>query len=234
MSLRQTTSNTPFNIFLFIAFWFVLTIECYGLYKKEYSLYTYSRMGVSPILIIRILTSEAKKANLYALFVFFFSLFADGFVIFGNSVIANLGLSLFSLSYLVMGCYFNQIKQNHNLNNVILGVFTAVLVMVNLLWTFAPELQSKVFYMQVLVHSCIILFITYSLVQVYNRLKGINVLKLFTYSVALIILTNLIYAIDVLFLKRAYPLIDAFVGLGNGLYLYFFTKAVFASIKRNV
>ena len=232
MSSKRASKSTTWNIFLFFSFWLILVVECYALYKREYALYTYSRIWIAPILIARILTSEARRVNLYVLFFYFSSLLADAFVLFGNYNIAYIGLSFFSISYLTMGCYFNQINQNHHKSHIIMGVASALIITLNLLWIFAPELRAKVFYIQSAAHSFIIIFVIYSLVNLGKRLRGQRVFKLLSIAVALIALTNIIYAVDVLYAKRAYPLIDALVGFGNGAYLYVFTKGIFAHLKR--
>jgi hypothetical protein len=50
-------------------------------------------------------------------------------------------------------------------------------------------------------------------------------MKLYFFAVLLIIITNIIFGLDIIYFKRLHPSVDALVGLGNGLYLYLFTKA---------
>jgi hypothetical protein len=233
MPSPKAGKTTTWNMIIFFSFWIALIIECYALYEKDYPLYTYSRIWVTPILLIRLLTSDARKQiDFYILFFYFFTLIADALILFGNYNMAYVGLSLFSFSYLSLGCYFNQIKQNHNKNNYIIGIVSAALIAINLLWIIAPELRSKVYYLQSAVHFCVISFLIYTVLSLGKRLKVQSVNKLFYSTVAIIVATNIIYAIDVLHLKRAFPVVDAIVGLGNGIYLYVFTKGVFAHLKR--
>ena len=232
MSSKRSSESSTWNMFLFFSFWLILAVECYALYKREYALYTYSRIWVAPIFIARVLTSEARRVNLYVLFFYFLSLLADALILFGNFNIAYIGLSFFSISYLTMGCYFNQINKYHHKSHIIMGVTSALIIFINLLWIFAPELRAKVFYIQTAVHSSILIFVIYSLLNLGKRLKGQSVFRLLLIATALIAITNITYALDILYTKRAYPLIDALVGFGNGAYLYMFTKGVFAHLKR--
>ena len=231
--LRKKTNDNE-AIFLFIAFWTSVIIECISLYKKEYSYYAYSRIWVVPVLLVRLFRSQVyKKVNIYIWLSFLFALSADITTIFGNYTISYIGLSLFTASYLSIGCFYHQLKTNHNKSHLVFILATVILLIVNILWLYAPELHHQVFYLQVIVHSLVLAYLLYSGL-ILNKKLSVRITSLFLIVNLILILTNMIYGLDILYFHRNYAIVDSIVGLGNGVYLFLFTRSVIRYIKMNI
>ena len=221
--------NTNWNAFLFIAFWVAVLIECVGLFNRNYIVFGFSRIFLAPILLIRVIWSPvARRVSIYVYLFLLFSMVADFMTIFGNQYI---GLNLFTIIFLSLGCYFQQIKDNHN-NSHLVFILTTVFVAIGcIIWLFAPELQHKVFYAQVTLHVGVILNLAYWLFSVRHK-KDLKVFGTFLFAVLVIIVTNSVYALDALYLHWRYSFEESLVGLGNGMYLFLITRAALKYVKR--
>ena len=230
--LNSKSSNEA--AFLFLAFWVAVIIECIALFKREYHFYAYSRIWVIPILMIRLFRSQAfYKVNLFIWLSFLFALSADITTIFGNYSISYIGLSLYTASYLSIGCFFHQIKTNHNNSHLVFILVSVMMIIVNVLWLYAPELHFPVFFAQIIIHCLVIVYALFRLLSLSKKLSS-KINNLFLFVIIIIILTNLIYGMDVLYFQRKHAIIDSMVGLGNGVYLFLFTRSVLRYIKMNI
>lgn len=232
---KGSSSNTEFV--LFILFWAAVLIETIALYKCKYPFYIVSRMCVVPILLIRIFSSQMrKKLNVFIYIGLLASITADAFTIFGGYFPYSLdyiGLSMFSLSYLAFGCALQQFKNIHNRSYIFFIVFTILLASVNVLWIYAPEARKPVFYTQISIHIGILIFLIFATISTIKRVKllGVNILL---WATVAIIITNIIFGIDILLLNRLHPSVDGLVGLGNGVYLFLLTKGFIAEAKSEI
>ncbi|MFP5042613.1 hypothetical protein [Parasediminibacterium sp. JCM 36343] len=228
---KHKEKNTNTNALLFIAFWVSVITECVALYKKQYIVYSFSRVWVVPVLLTSILLSPVvKKVSFYSYAGLFCSLFADIFTIFGNDDIAYIGLSLYTASYLVFGCYFQQMKRNHNYSHIVFIVALLLLAAVNCLWLFVPNLRNETYYMQLALHSGILVFAVYTILDAKKRVNH-PAIGLFLIAVGFMVITNVLYGLDLLYFHRKYAIMDSLVGLGDGVYLFLATKAVVSISK---
>ena len=231
---KLSRKNSNGDAFLFIAFWLAVIIECVALFKREYHIYAYSRIWIVPILLVRLFRSQAyQKVNIYVWFSFFFALLADLMTIFGNYSISYIGLSLFSASYLSIGCFFHQLKTNHNNSYLVFILAAVLLLIVNILWLYAPELHYYIFFAQVIIHFLIIAYTLYGALTLSKKLSS-KVIGLFLLVIFIIIVTNIVFGMDVVYFQRKHTMIDAFVGLGNAVYLFLFTRGILRYIKMNI
>ncbi len=229
---RKKSSNEA--AILFVAFWVAAIIECIALYKREYHYYAYSRIWIIPILLVRLFRSQAyKKVNIYIWLSLFFALAADVTTIFGNYSISYIGLSLFTVSYLSIGCFFQTLKTNHNNSHLVFIIASVLLIIVNVLWLYAPELHFHVFFAQSILHSLVIVYTLYGILILFNKVNS-KVSSLFFLVILIIIATNIIYGFDVLFFQRKHAIIDSVVGFGHAIYLFFFTRSILRYIKMNI
>jgi uncharacterized membrane protein YhhN len=231
--VRNTNKNTNEQVLLFIAFWVAVIIECVSLYEKSYFIYAISRMFVAPVLLIRTFWSPSfRKISLYFYLFLVFSILADLFTTFGNYTFAYIGQSIYTTGFLCLGCYFRQLKSNHNISHLVLIVGAVLFAVINLLWLRSPELHNTIYYIQIAAHTSVLIYLAYETFEVtLNTSKKIS--ASFVLGVVIILLTNMIYGLDILCFLRRYSIVDALVGLGNGAYLFIITRNVLLDIKKN-
>ncbi len=229
---KSTDRATRVDMALFIGFWLLQIVQFWALYKRHYSVYTFSRAFVVPWLIVRIIASPLRtKLGLYINLTILAALLADLFTIFGNENLAYVGLSFYTISYLAYGCHFQQLKVIHNSTAIFFLLFCLVIGAIAGLWIGAPDLREKVIYVQSAFHTLVILMMLYLMVAARHKLNPSAKQFLGLASLG-IIATNLIFALDVVYFQRTRPFVDALVGLGNGIYLFFLVKGALAGAKR--
>ena len=229
--LEYKKENENWNAFLFIAFWLAVLVECVGLFIKNYYVYGFSRVLLTPILLLRVFWSpSAHRISIYVYLFLLTSFLADCLSIFGNEKIAYIGLSLFTVSYLSVGCYFLQLKDNHNNSHIIFTVTLLLNAINSTLWLYVPELHTEVFYSQVALHILVLLFMVYALLASHKRIAT-KTYYLFFLATLVIVLSNSIYAIDSHLLNWRFPIVESLVGLGNGFYLFMITRGALRNIK---
>jgi uncharacterized membrane protein YhhN len=208
-------------------------IECVALYERQYVVYGFSRVVVAPILLVRLITSiSGHKVNRYIYLFLLVSIVADLLTIFGMPKIEYIGLNLFTVSYLSLTCFFLQLKNNYHSTSLItfLVSFTIV-VSTTIIWLFVPELHKKVFYIQVTIHTLALILLGYSFISASSKLKSV-VYKNLLLSVILIIITNILFGIDVFIFHYKHSIVESLIGLGNGTYLFFITRGVLKQVKK--
>ena len=156
---------------------------------------------------------------------------ADLFTTFGNSRLAYIGQSFFTIAYLCLGCYQQQFRDNHNRSHLVLIVASVALAAINLSWLYAPELHKEIYYIQMATHASVLLYIGYNCRHLLGKADA-TISNLFTAGIVVVLLTNIIYGLDVLWFHRKYALIDSIVGLGNGVYMFLLCKSVLQHVKR--
>ena len=230
--VSRTKRNANKNAILFIIFWLAVTVECVALFNRNYTVYGFSRIFLVPIILVRIFwLSNARKLSVYFYLFLLFSLLADSFTIFGNEKIATLGLSFFTISYLSIACYFLQLRDNHNKGHLIFLISAIVVASLCSLWLYSPEIHKQTFYSQIALHSLLLCFMVYSLL-VSNPKIPAKPFGLFLLASLFIVLGNILYAVDALYLNWRYAVIESIIGLCNGFYLFLLTKGALGSIKK--
>ena len=231
--IENKKENSNWNVFLFIVYWLALIVECVGLYKRNYYVYGFSRILLTPILLVRVFWSPAAwKLSLYIYIFLLCSLLADLFSIFGNETIAYLGLNLFTVSYLLLGCYFTRLKSNYKSNALI--IFFLALVSIGAscaLWLYVPQINAQVFFVQTASHCLVLLFMVYALFIAYQKIvtKSFSV---FLLAVLFILLANALYALDARYFHWQYPVVESLIGLGNGVYLFMVVRGALNNVKK--
>lgn len=229
---KNENENENGQVVLFFLFWLAVLIECVALYKREYILYGFSRIFVVPILLTRVVLSQvARKVSVYAYLFLLFSLLSDLLTIFGSSSIVYVGLSLYTASYITIGCYFQQLKENHNNCHIIFIVTSVLLGAICFLWHYSPELRGKTFYIQIAFHCAVLVYVVYGTVKKYRKIER-EIANVFVSAVAIIVITNILYGLDVLYFQRKYAIVDALVGVGNGMYLFLITRGALKESER--
>ena len=224
--------NQNEQMLLFLFFWLALLVECVGLYSRNYTIYTFSRVLIIPILFLRIFLSPFyKRVSIYIYFTLMLSFTADLFTIFGNYSIAYIGLSLYTVSYLSLGCYFQQVRDNHNKSHIVYICGIVVQSSICLLWIYSPELRTKSFVLQVGYHCFMLVYMSFWIVNNFNKVLG-RVSTLFATTVLIVFATNILYGLDLYYFQRKYAIIDALVGLGNGIYLFLITRGALKQVKK--
>ena len=224
--------NQTEQTLLFLGFWLVLLIECVGLYSRNYTVYTFSRVLIVPILLLRIfLSSFYKRVSIYIYFTLILSLTADFFTIFGNYSVGYVGLSLYTVSYLSLGCYFQQLGNNHNKSHLAFIIGALIQAALCLLWIFSPELRLKSFFLQVGFHCVVLVYLSFWILNNFNKVFG-RVSILIASTLLIVLLTNILYGLDLYYFQRKYGIIDALVGFGNGFYLFLITRGALKQVKK--
>jgi len=232
--VRRIKDDSSEQALLFIIFWLSVLVESIALYKREYIAYGISRMFVVPVLLLRSLRSPALN-NIGLNFYLFLGLsfLADAFTSFGNYMLACIGHSLYTLGYLSLACWFLLLKKNNITGNIIFITTVLLLSIINSLWIYAPELHKQTLSVLISFHCIILLFTLNCTIRVSNKI-GKSSSLLFLFGVLAIIFTNLLYGVDVLYLRQSHSWIDALVGIGNGLYLFVLTKGILQFAERTL
>ena len=226
--VRKIKDDSNEQALLFLFFWGAVLVESIALYKRTYLVYGIARMFVVPVLLLRIFRSPGyRDIGMYFFFFLALSFFADALTAFGNYSLASIGLSLYSLGYLCLGCWFQHLKNNHY-SNLIFITTLLLLAMLHTLWMYAPELHRQSLIALVGVHCLSILYAVYGALSIYGK----NNPSLFLSGVAAIVFTNLLYGIDMLHYHQTHSWLDALVGFGNGMYLFLLTKGVLRIEKK--
>ena len=228
---KTKRENTNTNAVLFVSFWFFLLVECAALFTRHYTIYTIARVLVIPILLTRVLWSANRyKMNVYFYLCLLLSFVADLFTLFGNQNISYIGLSLYSVSYLAMASYFQEIKYRNTFNHIIFLITSTIIGVLVFLWLFVSELHKQIFYIQIALHCIILFYACFSFYVIRKEKKNFSV-NLFMLSLSFVLFSNLVFALDILYFHRRLSIMDSLVGLGNGLYLYLFTKGTLNEAK---
>ncbi len=220
--VRKEKDDSNEQALLFVVFWGAVLVESIALYKRVYLLYGVARMLVVPVLLVRTFRSPAfRNIGLYFFLFLALSFIADTFTIFGNYSLGSIGLSLYTLSYICMACWFQQLKNNSN-SNILFVTAVLLLSLLNTLWKYAPEIHKQTYPVLIGTHSLVLIYIIYSVAN----MRAKNNYYLFLFGVIAIIITNILYGIDILYYHQTLSWLDAFVGLGNGVYLFLITKSI--------
>ena len=207
-------------------FFFALIISCYAIYSNHFTLYSWSSIAIVPILltygfnIIKI-----SHIQIYYYILMIISWGADIMTLSGNSSIFYIGLSLYSLSYILLGSIFFKAWKNETNKNFpeIYYLFAILLSIIVFMVTYDSSLLDIIIIVQYIIH----IFILISMFYWALKLKSIKVFKsYFLPAVIIILLSNLLYVIDQLVLHRLYPIVDAIVVFLYGIYLLLITKGV--------
>ena len=219
---RKVKDDSNEQALLFVVFWVAVLVECIALYKRTYLLYGVARMFVVPVLLLRTFRSPAFRNVGFYFFLFLaLSFIADAFTAYGNYTLGSIGLSLYTLSYICMGCWFQQLKNKSN-SNILFITAVLLLSLLNTLWKYAPELHKQTFPVLIGTHSLVLIYIIYSVVN----MRAKNNYSLFLFGVIAIVITNILYGIDILYYHQTLSWLDTLIGLGNGVYLFLLTKSV--------
>jgi len=220
--VRIVKDDSQEQALLFIVFWGAVLVESIALYKHAYLVYGVARMLVVPILLVRTFRSPAfRSIGIYFFLFLALSFIADAFTTFGNYSLGSIGLSCYTLSYICMGCWFQQLKNNSHSN--LLFITTVLLIsLLQTLWKYAPELHKQTFPILIGTHCLVLLYTLYGATTV----RAKNNYSLFLWGTIAMVLTNIVYGIDMLYYHQSQSWLDAFVGLGNGVYLFMLTKSV--------
>jgi hypothetical protein len=230
--VSQKTEDGNVQVILFLLFWLALLVECVALYKRHYTLYGFSRMLLVPILLSRSLLSQsAGKISLYFYLFLLFSLSADVLTIFGNERVAYVGLNLFTVGYLSVGCYFQQLRDNHNNSHLVFIITAIFIASATVLWLYAPEIHKQTFYLQMGLHSLVLLFMVYALLKLHQK-SSYKYFSAFDFSAVFIISANVLYGLDALYIHWRYSIVESLIGSLNGLYLFTLTRAAIREIKK--
>ena len=229
----ESKESTNWNALLFIIYWGAVVIECVALLNKKYTYYGFSRAILVPILLVRIITSGlGHKVNRYVSLFFFISMLADLFTIFGTPNIGYIGLNLYTVSYLSLVSFFLQLKDSYHSSSLLVFLITLITIAsISALWLDAPELHQQIFYIHVAIHSLTMVLIVYSFLSVQSKLMPRSTDNFFV-SLLFIIVTNLLYALDVFYFKFKHASIESLIGLGNGIYLFQITRGALNQIKK--
>ena len=230
---KQREENVNLNALLFITFWVAVIIECVSLYKRKYAYYGFSRAVIAPILLVRLITSTSGyKISRYIYLFLLFSILADLLTIFGTAEIEYVGLNFYTISYLCFACFFLSLKYNYHSISIIAFFLSGIIVTITtLIGLFAPELHKQVFYVQMVFHPVILILLGYALLANKNKFLSI-VFGNFFLSVLVIIMTNLLFGLDVFFFHYKYSIIETIIGLGNGFYLFLITRGALKQVKK--
>ncbi len=232
--VRRKKDGSNEQALLFIVFWASVLVEGIALYKREYLLYGIARMFVVPVLLLRSLRSPAfRNIGLYFYIFLGLSFLADAFTAFGNYTMACIGHSFYTLGYLCLGCWLLLLKKESNLGNIIFITTILLLLIINSIWIYAPELHKQILSVLIALH-CITLLLTLffatSVVKKVGKNSYFNLLS----GILIIIFTNLLYGVDILHFHQSRSWIDALVGLGDGAYLFLLTKSALLLAKRTL
>lgn len=220
--VRKEKDDSNEQALLFVVFWGAVLVESIALYKRVYLVYGVARMLVVPVLLVRTFRSPAfRNIGLYFFLFLALSFIADTFTIFGNYSLGSIGLSCYTLSYLCMGCWFQQLK-NNSFGNILFITTVLLISLLNTLWKYAPELHKETFPIWMVTHSLVLVYALYGAANV----RAKNNYSLFLWGTIAIVVTNILYGIDILYYHQTLSWLDAFVGLGNGVYLFLITKSI--------
>jgi len=99
------------------------------------------------------------------------------------------------------------------------------------LWFYAPELRHKIYYAQIIFHGLVLMNLVFWLFSSHQKVNT-KLFGGFLMAVLVILITNLFYGLDALYLHWRYSFIESLVGLGNGTYLFFVTKGALRYVKK--
>ena len=221
------------NLILQIGYCIVLLFECVALYKSKFHFYQAARLLTSVILFLLIYKGDKVRVkNLYIYIALSFVFIADLLTMFCNGFLFYVGLSLFTFSYLSIAAILYRrrvIRDRKNIPPVLylLGITQLILMS---LYYFIPNINETITVVQIIIHVVVIFIILIWAIKVYRWKKDKN--WLYILVAILIIITNIIYVIDVNFLNRKYVIIDVLVVLFHGLYMLLLTISVKNSRKK--
>jgi len=236
MPPRKRKKNEKEQLLLFVFFWLAVISVTIGLYTRTYLMYSIARVFVAPILLLRLVRfSFFKKVSLFIYISFFFTILADLFTLYGSYPIAHIGLSFYTINYLSISCYLHHlyVKKNGNNVNRLYILLVIIVVLLDILWLKASHLRYPINIAQVMLHALSIIYLSVGAFTVKNKSYSKKDSTLFPIVAVVIIFTNIVYLIDVLYCHRKYAILDSIVGFGNGLYLFLLTRSVLR-MTRNI
>ena len=224
------------DVVLLVLFLVALAGECYALYTKTYSLRFYTRTLLIPALFLRIFNKEVFfSAHFFVYFCLLLTWFADILNLITDLKIQYLASAFYTVSYLVFGIvFFNFSDKKRLFVNYIFYMFFAIIAVIVFFFFYFPALSDRLPVIHLVTHSIILLFTLFWSFNVSKKLGKIGK-RYFVPSVIIMIITNILYAIDffkvnTLGTANYYTLrnttIDVAVAILYTLYVFLFTQGI--------
>lgn len=233
-SSSRTKKDKGIPIVFPILFWALLIVESVALAKRNYWIYTFTRSPLAALLLLMLVLSPQKRGmGAYGYLFFVACILGDIAIIFGGNLVAYLGLDGYTLSYFALAGLFQMSrkdKEEKEIGHIMMLLGSLALAVINLVFVYMPDQQSKLKFAQIALHGWSIFFLFASYLQ-YAKSNGKKYQSI-SLSLGLwgILLFNLLFAIDVGLLARRFAWMDGLVGFSNGLYMFLIAKGI-ASVK---
>ncbi len=233
MNHQENKLATIGKLSLVVLFWICLGVESYALFTNHFLLYGMARPLIVPLLFFRVF-SESNKGQLGAIFFisFVISILADVLTLYGNSLsMGYVGLSMYSISYLALGCFILNKISTLDVRYIVLIMGGMLFFGVDILWIIIPKSRDTIFYLQLCLHVAVILFLLFSAIYLFIKKKEVTYPIIFLIAIFFVILANGLYAISLLKYHIHNPIVNMVVGLSHGLYIYFFANGAIKTIN---
>ena len=218
--------NKVFQKILLIVFFITLLIESYAIYTRHIMLYNLSSVSIAPIMLFYGFSITRKNFTQISFYLFMLlSWAADLMTISFSSTKFYIGLSLYSFSYMMLGAIFYKILTSNKKNYLPKSYYYIALILFIIIVMFSlnsgyPDIIMK---FQELLHIYVLVTITF---WSYKLRKNKIFKQYFIPGVIIILLSNLLYAVDILVLHQKYPLVDSMDVFLYGLYLFLITNGI--------
>ena len=224
------------DVALIVFFCITLIGECYALYTKNYTLRFYTRTLLVPFLFLRIFNKEVFfSMHFFVYLSLLLTWFGDILNLITDLKIQYLASAFYSVSYIAFGIVFYNFSDKKRIFiNYFFFAFFAVIGVIVFFYFYFPALSDKLPVIHIVTHALILLF---ALLWAFNTSKDLgNIgIKYFVPSVILMILTNVVYAIDFYKINTLYTKfyyferhtsIDVVVAILFSSYVILFTQGI--------
>ena len=218
--------NKAFSKILLIAFFFTLIVASYAIASNHFTLYTWSSITFVPILLIYSFSiTKVRPTQIYYYLFMLISWVADILTLSSNAKLFYLGVSLYTFSYLLLGgIFYKRLVNNvHKYFSESYYVVSILLIIIILMIYFNNSYTDILIIVQQVIHVFVWITLAYQSFKLRERL---SYKFYFIPAVIVILLSNILYAVDQLALNRKYPLVEAFDTFLYGTYLLLVSFAV--------
>ena len=226
--------NKKNRIGLQLLFMILLLVECISMYNSNYTIYGYTRiLAVFPLLLSVFDYRFIKTLNIAYYTIVVIVMAADILTIKFRGYEFYIGLSLFSYVYLSYAVFLYRYlpEKKHRFFPpliYVLGIFLAIII---ILFKYLTNLRDVLSMIQAAIHTFILILLFYWTMKSRQKKKKNNSYILI--SSVLIIVANILYAIDMNILYRKYVLVGVLVVFFHGLYLYSISQCIVLYNKAN-
>jgi len=224
------------DVALIVFFCIILIGECYALYTKNYTLRFYTRTLLIPVLFLRVFNKEVFfSMHFFVYLSLLLTWFGDILNLITDLKIQYLASAFYTVSYISFGIVFYNFSNIKKMfvNYIFFALFAIIGVIVFFFFYF-PALSDRLPIIHLVTHAIVLLFV---LIWSFNTSKDLgNIgIRYFVPSAILMILTNVVYAIDfykinTLYTKYYYlerhTSIDVVVAVFFSMYILLFTQGI--------